>query len=157
MVKPWWSWLLAVTAVLVLTVVGYDRMLTIIWDGYTNLEVEFLVTDAATGEPVNGARINVHSEFPPRDAEQDFSLVTDEGGIARHACTRMSSGKESGLGFTKTFSVSLPEWAFRVSAPGYETSELLSLPFSKYGRQVQRLGGGQTKLVVRVPIRKVNN
>src|SRR4051794_19260369 len=105
MMKSWWSWLLVAAAVLILTVVGYDRMLTIVWVGHTDLEAEFVVTDAATGRPMNDAKVTVHSEIPRGDEMQAFSLVTDQNGVSRHVCGCTCGGKESGLGFTNTFSV----------------------------------------------------
>jgi hypothetical protein len=154
MLKPWWSWLLLLPALLVLTVVGYDRLQMIDWVGFTDLEINFLVTDAGTGSPIPGARIAVHSEYSYGDEEQDFSLMTGADGVAQRRCRCMCGGKESGLGFTKTFGVGIEHWLFQASAPGYEPTELLDLGDLGYGPRVQRVGPGRTKLVVPVYLRK---
>lgn len=39
-----------------LVIVGYDRFTSILWVGSTDLEIEFLVVDAETGDPIPGAR-----------------------------------------------------------------------------------------------------
>src|SRR5262245_46450819 len=99
---------------------AYDRAQMYAWVGQTDLEVEFVVTDAGSGNPIPGARVEVKSEgglYAERD-KQEFALVADADGKARKVCRdSMCFGKVSGLRFTDTYSVHLPYWRFRVVAP----------------------------------------
>jgi hypothetical protein len=156
-----WKLLLAgvIAAVPLLVAWGYDRLQTMSWVGYTDLEVEFAVTDAETGVAIEGATINqVNSEGGTyhEEGEKSFSLNTDARGFARRTCTRvMCSGGHSGLGFEETYTVDLPWWYYRISAPGYETTSVISLNEIENVRRVQRIGRGQAKLVAPTAIRKV--
>ncbi|HJT75697.1 MAG TPA: hypothetical protein VJ739_00695 [Gemmataceae bacterium] len=147
-----------IAAAVCLIVYAFDRIQLIDWVGFTDLEIQFIVTDAATGQPVKDATISVHSEdgslYRERD-ETQFALQTDQDGIARQVChDNLCSGRQSGLGFTNTFSVALPSWYFQVSAPGYRPTEGVWLDPRKYSRQVQEVGRRATRLVVLVAIEK---
>jgi hypothetical protein len=157
MARRWWIWLLAVAA---LPLLGwwFDRSQMVGWVGGTDLEIEFVVTEAGSATPIPGARIEVQSEggfYEERD-KQEFVLVCDVSGVARKVCRKsMCSGKQSGLLFTNTFAVPLPWWRFRVSAPGFQPSEWVDLNAVEYIRQVQRPGTQhKARLVVRVSLRK---
>jgi hypothetical protein len=135
----------------------WDRLLTIQWVGWTDLEIELLVADTTTGQPVEAATIEVHSEggFYEEREPQRFTLVTDREGVAKRVCRRsMCCGTQSGLKFTDTYVVHLPRWRFRVSAPDCQASKWIDLDVPEYIRQVQRVGPGAAKLVVRVPLQK---
>lgn len=70
---------------------------------------EFRVTDATTGEPIEGASINrFHPDRPP----SPFGLQTKEDGRASIASECFTDGE----------SILYPDWTFTVSAPGYQTS-----------------------------------
>src|SRR6516162_6402728 len=59
---------------------------TIHWVGFTDLLIEFVVSDAETGEPIPDAIIKMHSEgglYKERD-QGDFRLVTGSDGRAQH-------------------------------------------------------------------------
>src|SRR5437016_5489389 len=64
----------------------YDRSQMIRWIGATNLEVEFVVSSAESGEPIANARIEVHSHGSFSRDPEDFELRTDNSGIARREC-----------------------------------------------------------------------
>jgi hypothetical protein len=157
MARRWWKRLLVAAVVLPLLVWGCDRFQTIYWVGSTDLEVEFAVTDAATGGPLPGSRVEVQSEggFYAEDFKQEFALTADAGGSARKECPRsMCFGTQSGLRFTDTFVVHLPFWRYRGVAEGYESSEWADLDVLELRRQVRRAGPGKAKLVVPVSLHK---
>jgi hypothetical protein len=155
----WLRWPLSVVFVTFVSLWVYDRVRAIVWVGSTDLEIVFAVTDAAKGEPIPGARVEVRSEggryeedgVSQRDHKQEFVLVAGADGVARKECRNcMCFGRRSGLGFTDTFAVHLPFWEYRVVAEGYEPSEWADLEVSR--GQEQRLDGGKSRLVVRVPL-----
>lgn len=159
MARRWWICVLAGAIAVPLLVWGFDRVQMIRWVGSTDLEVEFTVIDAATGNPIHGARIEVQSEggfYVERD-KQEFVLVAGPEGVARKVCQRsMCFGTQSGLRFTDTFVVHLPWWQFRVVADGYEPRERTELDGPEYVRQVRRAGPGKAKLVVPVSLHKLH-
>lgn len=152
-----WKWLLLIACAVPLLVWCCDRFQTIQWVGHTNLEIDFAVTDATTGSPIRGARVEVQSEggFYEENFKQDFVLTTDVGGNARRECRQsMCFGTESGLRFTDTFAVHLPYWRYRVVADGYEPIEWADLDVLELRRQVRRDGPGKAKLVVPVSLHR---
>ena len=142
---------------LILLLVALDKMQTVYWVGSADLTIEFLVTDADTGEPIKDAEILIRSEggFYEEREPQELRLQTDLSGVARYVCRRsMSFGTQSGLRFTNTYCVHLPFWFVGITSPGYtsvEPFELDSLPFS---RAVKEVGPQQARLVVPVSLRK---
>src|ERR1700732_3342445 len=107
--RRWWLWLLFLAAIPV-ALLGYDSFM-ILWVGSTDLEIEFVVTEVVTGQPVEGAKIAVHSDggFYREREEKGFTLLTDQDGIARRVChDSMCFGTRSGLRFTDTYVVHLP-------------------------------------------------
>ena len=157
MARRWRIRLLIAAIALPLLVWGFDRVQTIYWVGSTDLEVEFVVTDAVTGGPIPGARVEVQSEggfYEERD-KQEFALVAGADGVARKECRRsMCFGTQSGLRFTNTFVVHLPWWRYRVVADGYDPTEWADLDVLELRRQVRRAGPGKSNLVVPVSLHK---
>jgi hypothetical protein len=101
MARRWWKLLLIVVAVPLL-VWGYDGVQMFYWVGSTDLEVEFAVSDAATGGPISGARVEIQQAkggfYEDRD-EKEFALVTNGDGLASRECRdSMCFGTRSGLG-----------------------------------------------------------
>jgi hypothetical protein len=157
MARRWWKWLLLVACTVPVLGWGCDRLQTTYWVGSTNLEVEFAVADAGSGDPIPGARVDIQSEggFQEERDKQGFALVADPGGVARKECRNsMCFGTQSGLRFTDTYVVHLPWWRFRVTAPGYEPSEWVFLDAPEYVRQAQRAGPRRAKLVAAVSLHK---
>jgi hypothetical protein len=152
MARRWCIRLLLAAAVLPLLVWGCDRVQMIYWVGSTDLEVEFVVTDDATGAPVPRARVEVRQSrggFYEDREEREFVLVGGVDGRARRECRQsMCFGTRSGLGFTDTFAVHLPYWRFRVVAEGYEPGEWTELDVHEYSRRARRAGSGKAELVV---------
>lgn len=157
MVRRRWKLLLITLIVVPLLVWGCDSVQKIYWVGSTDLEVEFAITDWATGTPVPGGQVEVQSEggfYEERD-KQEFVLVAGADGLACKECRRiMCFGTRSGLGFTDTFVVHLPWWRFRAVADGYEPGEWIDLDVQEYIRQARRAGPGKAKLVVPVTMHK---
>jgi hypothetical protein len=141
---------------------AYDRFYLITWDGNTELEVAITVIDATSTTPIPGARIEVQSwgtmgpgTGPGEDEETRFDLFTDAAGVARKECgTTHCSGQVSGLRFTDTFHVYRPWWMFRVSADGYEPSELVDLHFSGRIGTEKRTGGGRSTLFLQIVLQR---
>jgi hypothetical protein len=148
-------WLLGLTTVC-LAAWGYDRVVWMDWVGATNLEVGFLVTETPSGQPIEGAEFAVSKDSNYRaEREMQFQLVTDSNGSTQRRCHCLAFGGSSGLFISNTYVVDLPWWNFQVSAPGYQTSEQMSLHAPEYERQIQRIGRGVEKLVVHVSLCKV--
>jgi len=139
------------TAAVVLGAFGFDRCQRVCWVGATDLEIEFMVIETDTGQPIERADIAVVSEggFYTEHEEKQLNLETNGDGTADRTChNSMCFGTQSGLRFTNTYVVHLPWWYFQVSAPGYQTTDWTYLDSHEYQRQVQRLGPGKAKLVV---------
>ena len=156
------AWLIPVLVVgmVSLGILGYDRRQGIYWVGATDLEIEFVVTDSATGQPVDAAEIAVVSEgglYRERE-EKQFRLVTDQEGSVRRTCHHsMCFGKQSGLRFTDTYGIHLPWWSFQVCAPGYESTDWRYLEPQEFEHRVQRTGSGRARLVVEVALQRAVN
>jgi hypothetical protein len=157
MARRWRIRLLISAVALPLLVWGFDRVQTIYWVGSTDLEVEFAITDAATGRSVPGAWVEVQSEggfYEERD-KQEFALVSGADGVARKECRdSMCFGTRSGLRFTDTFVVHLPWWRYRVVAEAYHPTAWANLDVLELRRQVRRAGPGKASLVVPVSLHK---
>jgi len=157
MARRWRTLLLIAAIVVPLLLWGYDRVQTIYWVGSTDLEVEFAITDAATGSPIPGSRIEVQSEggFYEEQDKQEFVLVAGAHGVARKECRgSMCFGTQSGLRFTNTFVVHLPWWRYRVVSEGYEPTEWTDVDVLELRRQVRRTSPGKAGLVVPVSLPK---
>jgi hypothetical protein len=165
MVRRWWKWLLpaaCAAALLVASAWVCDRSAKIAWVGNADLDIEFVVTEAGSGSPIAGARVEAQSEggfyeergnFYEERGKQEFVVVSDAGGVAHGEYRRvMSFGTRSRLGFTDTYDVHLPSLRFRVAAPGYQPSGWIEL--WEYRRQVKRAGPGRARLTVPVPLTK---
>lgn len=157
MSRRWWTRLLIAAVVLPLLVWGCDYVQTIHWVGSTDLEVEFVITDAATGGPVPGSRVEVQSEggfYEERD-KQEFVLATGADGVARKECREsICFGTQSGLRFTNTYVVHLPWWRYRVVAEGYTSTAWDELDVLELRRQVRRAGPAKANLAVPVSLHK---
>jgi hypothetical protein len=158
MAKRWRTWVLCLIAI-PLIVWWLERSLVTYGVGGTDLEIRFLVTDAANGGPIKGAKIAVHSDggFYNESEEKEFELVTGKDGIASRIChDNVCDSTQSWLGFTNPFSVSPPYWSFSVSAPEFEPSMVVNLAEFIYANPqlLEQTGARQTRLVVPVSIKK---
>jgi hypothetical protein len=125
------------------------------WVGRTDLLIVFAVSDAGGGEPVEGATVDIRQEaggFCGDRTEKMFALTAGADGGAEHLCQNCMCGGIKSL-FTESFGIHTPQWWFRVSAPGYTSTEWVFLEDVPEARQVQRLEGF-ARMVVKVSLRK---
>lgn len=158
-----WSSLVVCSALLTLmglAVWGIDRMQTVMWVGGTNLHVEFAVIDANSGNPIPGARIEIRCDGSfydggwEEDREKPFELRTDRDGIAQRVCrNNRCIGTQSGLCFTNTRVVYVPNWHVRVSADGYDASSSLDV-HEKYQGKVRHEGMQNDRLPIQIALMK---
>jgi hypothetical protein len=149
--------MLAVVIAVLLCVVAYDRLLLILWDGHTDMEIEFVVTDAETGAATPDARIEIESDESYCDErdQREFTLTTNADGVASSIShTVFCGGTRSGLGITESYDFLLPHWRYRVIAAGYMPREAVRLEGSTNAHDVERLGPRQSRFVVPVALRK---
>ena len=140
---------------LVLAMVLLPVVQDVAWVGSTDLTVEFTVTDADTGLPVEGAAIFVHDELNSRANSMPAKprFVTDRAGLARETFPdQMTHGHRCYLTFTDTRSVRVPYWRVWVTAPGFSETEPVLI--TSYEKSVQRLGPREDRLVVPIALRK---
>src|SRR5262249_48273690 len=143
-------WLcLAPFVVIAVAILIYDSF-RIAWVGHTDLEIEFRIMSADTGESIEGAAIAVKQDaggFCEDTSAREFELHTDQDGKAqRVAKSCMCFGTQSRLKFTDTYAVHLPSWRFRVSADGYRPSATQDLDVPEYIRKTKRAAPGTARL-----------
>ncbi len=146
---------LATFAVIAAAILIYDSS-SIAWVGHTDLEIAFHVVDAETGQPIEGAAIDVKQDaggFCEDASAREFELLTDQNGQALHLSRScMCFGTQSRLKFKDTFSVHLPWWHFRVSADGHETSKAQDLDVPEHIRRAKWVAPGFARLAVQVEL-----
>jgi hypothetical protein len=129
-----------------------------VWVGFTDLEVEFVVTDADNGKPIDGATIFISAESGGYCEEQDkkqFQLTTQSDGIAKRLCKQCMCFGTVGWN-VDTFMVHLPKWHFFAATRGYRQSEweyFDTINTTKYSSQVRR-GNGSAQMMVCIEMRK---
>jgi hypothetical protein len=148
-----WFFLAVVVLLLLLgLVIIQGSTLTIHWVGFTDLEIEFFVMDAVTGQPIKGATIQVLTEDCLCAAEdKQFSLTTDHNGSLRHLTMDCMCFGTSGPTID-TYVVHLPSWTYQVKAAGYVSTEWTSLDVPENIRQLKRAKPA-ARLVVRVALK----
>jgi len=125
------------------------------WDGHTDLEVRFLVTDLQTYAPIPNATIHISAE--PNEScctpsKKQFTITTDQDGIARQIANDCHSSGTKGL-FVDTFFSELPAWTYRVTATGYFESSPQIMEQSSPVERVQQAQSLAILMVV-IPLRK---
>ncbi len=150
---PRWIILLIVVAITAVTAVLF-LFPDIAWVGWTDLEVEFVITDAA-GQAVPDARIEIQSDggLYEENSRQEFSLTTDGKGSVSKVCRNsMCAGRRNNLFGTDTFAVHLPWWRFRVVKEGFEVTHWIDLNVSHYTKLTRRIEPGKSKLIVPISL-----
>lgn len=146
----------ASSVVIVLVIVAAAVVLAVptkIWVGSTDLEVEFVVTERLSGDPVPNAVIEIHSEggFYAEREPRDFKLTTDSDGVATYVCKENMCSGSKGL-FIDTFSVPSPEWTVQVAAKGYEPTDSEPIQTLQSPRMAKRTGVRKSKLTVPIAL-----
>jgi hypothetical protein len=128
----------------------------IYWVGHTDLEIECIVTDALTGDPIKGALIHVRSEggLCAEREEQQFELKTDANGSVKRLIKDCMCFGTRGRNID-TYFVHLPWWFYQVRANSYHPSEWTELNIPQNVRQVQR-GKPAATLVVPIQLQRKN-
>jgi hypothetical protein len=123
---------------------------------FVELEMELQVFDAATGQPIEGAEVEIISGngFPEEDdVKRTTPIVTTlqtdaNGAIHIAAGRRFATTSSHTFNLIHTIDVYRPSWLYRVTAPGYSTPDQLSYPRPEYLPQ-ERVGTGSVKQIVR--------
>jgi hypothetical protein len=148
---------LLIVDLLALVVLAYDRVLMIHWLGSTDLEIRFVVTDIATGEPIPDAKIEIKSEGGRyKDAKaENFTLTTNANGEASKNCyENWSSGTTSGLRFTNRYGLYTPDWQYHGAAPKYKPSVWAGIEVFDKRNRPQRMGPRQHLLIIPIALQK---
>jgi hypothetical protein len=123
------------------------------------LTVEFVVTDARTGEPVPGAEVSVFNEYLRRAENgaqgEEFTLRTDESGRAHRVSPECrASGRSNRLmPFRNTYGFSAPKWhILSTGAPGYAPTEPVFLSDVPGVTRSGRSGEMQARMVVPIAL-----
>ena len=150
----------SVVALLALAAGVYDQAVRQFCDGTaTDLEVVFVVVDGVTGEPIEGAAVAVTSGggwYAEEDRQRDadgFTLLTDAGGSAHRVCRKnWVNVNRSGLGFTTRRQAYMPFWMASASAPGYCSSEPISVSSRSRSNAVKLVAIKTHRAEVRIPL-----
>jgi len=131
-----------------------------VWVGRTDLEVKFIVLDPNSGSRIPSATVAVdwfadvnHGE---QLAPQHFTLKTANNGEAKSSVKDcMSFGSGGSLFHRSSYSVHLPRWRFRATAPGFIANEWEYLAYGDTGKRREVRGGnGRAIVEVVIPMRR---
>lgn len=140
-----------------LLLVGYDRVVWRLGVCHGERHVEFVVTDAETGQPIAGAEIHLQwfEETEEGSRTSPRTLQTGAGGTVRAAFGEvLYVCNESGFGLTEEITVSEPGWKGRVTAPGYAATTLEVSGSPRYGPPDRRDGPGQVLMTKMITLRR---
>ncbi len=127
------------------------------WVGHADLRVRFAVVDAATGEPIPGAKAHIQAEQGKLCAEcaaHESTLTTDNDGHAEELATQCLTFGSRSL-WENTWFIHLPSWRFHVTADGYEPLAATNLDQPEYMKLAER-GYPTAYLTVPVKLRRVD-
>lgn len=146
-------WLVLITSIAVIIGLGTITNLgSVKWVGRKDLEVQFIVLDSESNEPLSNAKIHILQERsgPCEDQTQRrFEFVTDGNGSVKHMCKDcMCFGSRST--FEDTFASHVPAWRFHATADGYEDSQREDLENLEFAKRVKR---GDRYSTLSIPIR----
>jgi hypothetical protein len=100
------------------------------WVGRGELTIEWIVNDSQSDQPIPNAQIEVFllDRPPTPEGQRLFVVSTDSHGIARRTERVMTAGGDTGFPFfSETDSADVPAWRCRVSAVGFDGSEIANL------------------------------
>jgi hypothetical protein len=143
------SWVYLLLSLVLVSLMLFPATTISTWVGHTDLQGVFVVVDAATMRPIDRATIDFRAseegegfclEEMGEGREKAFTLTTDSAGRASRKWTScMCFGSDSAQG--STFTLHLPSLWYRVSAPGYTTSEWSYLDDRSHHQQARRESG----------------
>jgi hypothetical protein len=123
--------------------------------GHGELDLELVLSNALTTEPIPDATIFVYagSEWDFLNGQQRFYLHTDEHGAARRTMEQRlyCEERECLLWTTMKWRMTVPQWVIFIQEPGYEDIEALQL--AKIAGEVERVGPGKGRVVVRIALK----
>jgi len=150
------GWLLLTAIVLPLIAWGCEQFFTVQkWIGSTDLEIVFVVTSAATGQPIDNAQVEIQSDGGAhRNASvAEFVLNTDAEGRARHVCYgNKIAGSDGPLQFADSIAIQLPDWQFRIRAKGHAPNTWTALDSVPYLNTAREVAPGQAQLLVPIAL-----
>jgi hypothetical protein len=150
---------LGLALLIALPILLYDRGIITLGVGATNLDIRFVVTDAASGLPIPDAQIDVRSSdagaYEGAEHDKEFHLTTDVAGVAERRLKNVTfTSAQSRLRFTDEGHVRVPAWSVRVHAAGFQSSASFVLE-EEFGKDVKHIGPGENQLVVPVSLRRL--
>lgn len=154
---------LAFMCLLVLAFIGgglwlYDYCATWFWDSSAEVDIYFVITDAATGQPIPGAILElvVVDNFDPKKVEK-LVIPADRAGVAAKEKVRCFAwGTRSGLRITDTHCVGLPsDWTCTAHAPGYASKALWPLCNLEEQGVLQSRPGSPATLTLPIALQKL--
>lgn len=86
-----------------------------VWVGHATIPLGFLILDASTGRPIEGASIHLDLE----KENPDYKATTGPDGHAEVVIQAMTTGRSSMVRHTRT--VNYGKWMLVVAADGYES------------------------------------
>src|SRR5262245_27986956 len=114
------KWFAAATIGLIYLFLPPSSLHTIAWVGDKDLNVEFVVLDAGTGQPIPRAQVQIYNPHPSslcgsEYCEEKFSRTADERGRITFFCRQCQC---SGLQNWRrdTFAIHVPAWYIEVSS-----------------------------------------
>lgn len=108
------------------------------WVGHQDVKLEFLVVDAQTERPIEGALLRFFDQEDLDEADLKRQTQTDVDGRAELIEQCVTSGSRSLPRFRQTAVAQLPEWNVRASKQGYTTSTPISI-FKQTGGRINLL------------------
>lgn len=110
------------------------------WVGRTDVNVQFIVADTDSEQPIANATIYIRAEsggFCEDREPGEFTLTTDRNGVAYHISRQCVCFGSKGT-FKDTFGIHLPNWWCRASASGYIDSKPVYLDVPDNKKCIQR-------------------
>ncbi len=144
---------LVVLGLLALLAVLYDLAYSYRGVGFADMTVEFVVTDAETGQPIKDVVIAGRGEIDGNGEEREFRLDLRDG-VARFERRVMFTTDESGFGFTTKYTTEPVYVIVTAEAPGFEKSEAIALHEPPHRGAAVRASPRHWKLTVPISLHK---
>jgi hypothetical protein len=99
-----------------------ETVKTTLWIGSRDVELQFVVVDKGTGQPIEGATISLYGGY---ESDPPLTLHTGLDGTAKKVVTCRSGGRETL--FTSSSHVSFGNWGLEITKDGYRGTGRLEL------------------------------